>query len=217
MAAEDLIADKIYADGPRGVTYDDGTAGSPGNTSDRLARYNYYNDSSLTYWPTSGDTLAHYALSYSFGAYLVRNYNGPELFRRIVQNSETDSKAVTSALASGGWGTTFTGIMQRWGAAVILSDMSSSIENYDYNNAGFFNFSLDGIAYNAGSANLYNYYYDVSGEQQLGPKFYTSSPVGQSVLASASNTFYFAGSGLTGSKSWTVSIPDQVKMTVVFK
>ncbi|MBI9106779.1 MAG: hypothetical protein JEZ04_08535 [Spirochaetales bacterium] len=221
MAAEDLVSNKIQADGPRGVSYSDGTAGAPGNTSDRLARYNYYNDSSLTYWPPIDappvETLTHYSLSYSFGAYLARNYNGPELFKAIVQNTGIDYRAVTSALSAMGYGVKFTGLLQRWGASVLVSDMTDAADYYNYNSGDFLSFSHDGITYQAGSINLYNYYFNASGEQQSGPKLYSSSPVGASTLAPASNTFYYAGGGLTGTKSWTITIPASVGTTVVFR
>jgi hypothetical protein len=223
MVAEDLVSDKIRANGPRGVSYSDGTAGTYPITADRLARYNYHNDENLVYWPPNSlDTpmeefLKHYSLSYSFGAYLARNYNGPALFQNIVQNGYTNRQAVEAALTAGGYNIAFARALQRWGVAVLLSDRTNAPGNYRYNLGEFFTSSLGGITYNAGSINLYNYQYTYSDPQLRGPKIYTGSSIGQSTLNPASNTFYHAGSGLTGEKSWDITLPDNVEMSVVFK
>ena len=47
---EDLIADKLVVNGPRGVAYDDPTAGMPGNERGRLPYYNLFNDIQVTTW-----------------------------------------------------------------------------------------------------------------------------------------------------------------------
>jgi hypothetical protein len=44
MATEDLVADKVQVDGPRGVTYNDYTDGPSANENGRLPLYNLYND-----------------------------------------------------------------------------------------------------------------------------------------------------------------------------
>ena len=50
MVTEDLIAKKLQVDGPRGVAYNDGTAGSAGNTFGRLPYYNQYNYIPVAEW-----------------------------------------------------------------------------------------------------------------------------------------------------------------------
>ena len=82
--AEDLVAEELKVNGPRGVAYDDSTAGVPENWRGRLPWYNYYNYIQVTAWDYS-DTLKHYSISYALGAYLARTY-GAGLFRHIVQN-----------------------------------------------------------------------------------------------------------------------------------
>lgn len=221
LIAEDLVSNKISADGPRGVSYSDGSAGPSPNTADRLSRYNYYNDESLIYWPPSGSAteeyLIHYSLSYSFGAYLARNYGGPALFQNIVQNSDTDYDAVKTALLTTGNDIGFNRVLQRWGTAVLLSDRLDAPEFYRYNRGDFFSYSHGGITYKAGSINLYNYQFTGSSPQQLGPKIYSGGTAGQSVLQITSNTFYLAGNDLSGKKSWDLSLPEGVKMSAVFK
>ncbi len=221
MAAEDMVADKIKTNGPRGVAYSDGSAGEYPNTSDRLSRYNYFNDANLVYWPPSSATteefLKHYSLSYSFGAYLVRNYNGPALFQNIVQNAYTDGTAVESAIKSAGYDVDFERLLSRWGVSVLLSDRTNAPGQYRYNSGDYFSFTHQGIPYNAGSINLFNYQYTYSDPQLRGPKLYSGNSIGETSLAAASNTFYYAGGSLTGSKTWDFTLPEKVKLSVVFK
>ena len=76
--AQDLIAYRLMTDGPRGIDYDDPTAGEPRSRSYRLSLYNVYNDFQVISW---NQYLANYSINYALGAYLARNYGG----RRAVQ------------------------------------------------------------------------------------------------------------------------------------
>ena len=62
----------------------------------------YWHDTiPLTGWGTSAtsyNVLESYSNAYAFGAWLVRNYGGPALLRRIVQGSETDESAIVNAV-----------------------------------------------------------------------------------------------------------------------
>jgi hypothetical protein len=87
MVLEDLLADKIMANGPRGMDYDDYTTGSPTINSGRLPGFNGFYDYSLFDWLSGNDVLISYANSYSLGAYLVRNYGGPGAVKRYRQQS----------------------------------------------------------------------------------------------------------------------------------
>ena len=97
--AEDLIADKMMIDGPRAVTYDDPTAGEPGNLRGRLPDYNLYNDIQVTTWD---GYLANYSITYAFGAWLARNYGGAALFSDIVQSDRAGIGAIEGALRNQG-------------------------------------------------------------------------------------------------------------------
>ena len=221
MVAEDLLSAKIKTNGPRGVSWDDYTAGLADNTSGRLARYNFYNDVSLTYWPgssaSSSEKLNHYSISYSFGAYLIRNYGGAALIREIVRNEHVDERAVVAALAASGHDLSFDELLRRWGIAVLLSDRQNSPGGYEYNRGRAFAAAVDGLAYDLGSISLYNYYFNQSGEQQRGPKIYSGSTAGQNRLPASSKTIYRAGSSLSGVQSWEVSLPDGIRMSVLFR
>ena len=155
--AEDLIADKLKVNGPRGVAYDDPTAGAPGNERGRLPYYNLFNDIQVTAW---GGKIANYAVNYALGAYLARTYGGAELFSEIVQSGSAGVDAIDAALAAGGHEVTFGEVLADWGVATLLSDRTVVPSRYRYN-AGTWSMShAGGEEYRLGSIDLYNYRYE---------------------------------------------------------
>jgi len=220
MAAEDLIADKLEVDGPRGVNYYDASAGSANNENGRLPRYNYYNDDSFNQWLSGEAIFRSYAINYAFGAYLARNFGGANLFKTIVQNSYTNEQAINYSLNSLGYSTeTFASALQKWGAANLVSDNTTPPDGYYKYNQGniWFDSTVGEITYNLGSINLFNYKF----ESQIGPYIYYSSPVGEpsySSLFYASNRYYLAGSSQTGMINAKINLENKnVKLTVVIK
>lgn len=207
---EDLVAQKILADGPRGVNYDDGTSGSLGNTKGRLPLYNFSNRKSVVDW-NYNDSLPNYSVSYAFGAYLIRNYGGANFIKSLVQSDKTSYDAVEQALTENGYSITFGKILQNFGVANLLSDRTDNINNYKFNTGNWFSSSIDGITYNFGSINLYNYEYN----GLAGPYIYTTLP---STFDKASNTYYKAGENLTGTYKWHFdNLDSDVKVTIVIK
>ncbi len=211
MVAEDLVASKLEIDGPRGVKYDDGTAGSIDNISGRLPIFNKYNSVSVMDWFAGNSAIINYGLNYALGAYLARNYGGAELFRNIVQNDKLNYLAIEQALTSMGYNLNIGFILQKWGAAVVLSDILTVQAGYQYNTGSFFTSALDGNTYELGSINMFNY----------DPKPTISEPQDPVFTISyhnrASNTYIKVGSGLTGTVTWEVHMPENVKLTVVTK
>jgi hypothetical protein len=219
MVTEDFVADKLGVKGPRGEL--GASSSTTNNTYGRLPLFNEYDDDNLTYWGwADGDSnvLRSYSINYSFGAYLARNFGGVNLFKNIVQNSYTDSKAVTSALSSLGCTDTFNSALRKWGAAVLLSNLTSNLPSggYQYNNGASWNAStINSMTYDLGSINFFNYKYG----SLIGPYIYGSSPVGSGIYSNMqgiSNRFYYAGS-LTGHVKRTIRMDDNVKLTVVVK
>ncbi len=222
LVAEDLVADKLGVNGPRGYDSSDGSAGPSGITNPRLPRANYYNDSSLIYWPPSSETdinefLIHYALSYSFGAYLSRNYGGASLFRKIVQNGADDHRAIETALEDLGYTEEFGKLVRQWGVASILSSSTSAPAFHSLNTGDNFTSSEGGTSYNSGSINLYNYVFTPPSPDQVGPKIYTGSPVGSGTLPKVSNTLFLAAENASGTLSWDITLPSGVEFSVIFK
>ncbi|HNZ27670.1 MAG TPA: hypothetical protein PLG34_07930 [Spirochaetota bacterium] len=219
LVTEDFVSNKIGANGPRGVNYYDPTHGSPGNIYGRLPLYNEYDDDSVSTWLTGDDVLRSYSSSYSYGAYLARNYGGVGFFKLIVQSPFTDYRAIDDALAKSGYSDDFFKTLQNWGAAVILSDLAAS-EPYRYNsnNAAWMTSDSDkGVSYELGSINLYNY----TRNGQVGPYIYKYSPVGLErklrSLNSSSNRFYLVSKNAGGTLERTIKLDKNVKLTVVKK
>ncbi len=210
LATEDFLSWYLQVSEPRGVSYDDGTAGSPNNSQGRLPLYNANNYVSLTTWLQN---LESYSICYAFGAYLFRNFGGVKVLRDIMHNSETDYRSIEVALAQGGFTETFPQLLQKWGVANLLSDDIQAPASYIYNRGDFLVSSLSGTSYKIGSINLFNYKIG----NLVGPTIYASSPVGSADPKSTSNLYYTAGLGITGIQSWQIDLPTGMKLTVVRK
>jgi hypothetical protein len=214
LITEDLLADKLGVNGPRGVTFNDWSAGSPANTAGRLPFFNYYKYIGPTVWYSGMSALINYSVNYAFGSYLARNFGGAELFREIVQNSGTDEQAIIMALDAIGYQETFDSLLQKWGVAVLLSDQTDLTGGYRYNTGGAFTTIVDGIAYNLGSIDLFNYTYG----SLTGPLLL--SPTDLSDLDGhyqTSNTYVQVGTAETGVFSRTIDMATDVVLTVVAK
>ena len=66
--------------------------------------------SGSNYFP-SGDVYISYANSYAFGAYLLRNFGGIELIKKISQNDSVDDESITNALKSVGYDFIFSDVL----------------------------------------------------------------------------------------------------------
>ena len=152
--AEDLIADKLMVNGPRGVAYDDPGAGAAGNERGRLPYYNLFNDTQVTVW---NGKIANYAINYALGAYLARAYGGAELFSRIVRSAGSGVDAIEAALAATGHDVPFGEVLADWGVATLLSDNTAVPSRYRYNPGTWSISNTDGEQYQLGSINLHNY------------------------------------------------------------
>ena len=155
--AQDLIADKLQVNGPRGVSYDDPTAGAAGNKRGRLPYYNLFNDMQVTAWDSK---IANYAVNYALGAYLARTYGGAELFGEIVQSGSAGVEAIEAALAAGGHEVTFGEVLADWGVAKLLSDSTVVPSPYRYNPGAWSISYAGGEEYRLGSIDLFNYRYE---------------------------------------------------------
>ena len=155
--AEDLVAEKMMANGPRAVAYNDPTAGAPGNGRGRLPIYNVFNDTQVTTW---GGKIANYSIVYAMGAYLARTYGGAELFSKIVQSGKSGVAAVEAALSALGHDVSFADALADWGVAVLLSDNTAAPARYRYNPGTWTTSRAGGEQFRLGSINLYHYRYE---------------------------------------------------------
>lgn len=230
LVTEDLLADKLQVNGPRGVTYSNSGAGSSLNTAGRLPLFNYWNDAPLPVWLSGSNAIISYSVSYAFGAYLSRNYGGAALFQDIVkgvtgQSVYGDYRDVVEAVKAhgGASGITMSDIMRDWGAAVVLSSNTSisSSGKFKYNNGSSFMTSTIGtITYNLGSINLYNYRYQYGSSSYLyEPWSYSFTGLNNydSSTMNRGSNIYVKEINASGVKTRKFRMRDGVKLTVVVK
>lgn len=207
LITEDFIADKLTVNGPRGVNYSDGTAGSADNKNGRLPYFNQYSETSLTKWYS---TVIDYSVSYSFGAYLARNYGGVNFFRKIMKNAGTGTNAVTQALKDSGYeNETFESVFQKWSVANMLSDRTNTEQGYQLNINDYFTSAINGVNYRLGSINLLNY--------NPAPRCYSINSIATKYggLSATSNTCVKVVENATGAFTSKITLPAGVRLTVI--
>ena len=206
---EDLVANKIEADGPRGVSYRTSSAGYSGNNDGRLPLYNSKNHFELLKWSgRENERILNYSKTYALGAYLMRNYGGANFIKELIQNNATGVESIELAVnANGANGLNFGDIIQRFGVANLLSDQTTITAGYKFNTGSWITSTVNGIDYDLGSINLYNYVPT--------PAIFTELPYSQQPN---SNILYRAGSNLSGKNEWYIKgIDNDTKITVVIK
>jgi len=199
---EDIVATKLQNSGPRNVVYTDGSAGPTNNTRGRYPRFNINNTLSLTTW---NGQLADYSKVNAFGAFLIRNYGGAQLLHDIVVNNATNENAIVRALQNQGLSKTFNTLLTEWGEAVLLSDKTTLVSMPKYNTDAFTVDTYNGIAYDLGSINFFNYNPSVSINSTVG----TVNPQG--------NYYYKVGNGLSGVVHIEVLLNGLTEATLIVK
>lgn len=212
MMIEGLLSRKMGVIGPRGVDSETKTAGSSGNAHG----YNpYFIDDPydrLVYWDSK---MYDYAGKYSFGSFLMRNCGGASFINKlVVGNSSTGTAGVKKAMnyssSCSDW--TFNSAMKKWGAAVLLSDRVITDKPYIYNTGDWNSSTMNGITYDVGSENYYNYSGSYSSS---GPYLMTS--LSSWTLEPTSNNYYLVSKSVTGVLNYSVTLPSGVDLTVVTK
>lgn len=209
QCVEDLVSNKILSDGPRGVAYITPNAGNTSNKSGRLPLYNANNSFNILNWSANEDeSLINYSKTYALGAYLMRNYGGASLIRELIQNNSTGIPSIVNAVNSNGaGGLSYHNILQQFAAANLLSDNTTTTWGYKFNTEAWSKSTVNGITYNLGAINLYNY--------SPIPYIFNELPW---VQQPGSNIFYRAGSNLKGTQEWSfVEMSPNTKLTVVIK
>ena len=211
MFVEDLLAEKLGVNGPRGVAYGDGTAGAVKNDRGLLPRYNAWNDSQVTAW--HGE-LADYAVYYAFGAYLARNYDGPGLFRRIVRSDDSGVHAIEAALRQNGARVSFGEVLTDWAIANLLSDSTGAPFPYRYNAGNWRMFDVRGTTFRLGSINLFNYLYQ---GWQEGPIVYSVDQLSGRRTQVAHSNIYVSVGRRSGIVRLSATVPAGTRIAVVVK
>jgi hypothetical protein len=198
---EDLVATKLEHTGPRNVDYTDGSAGDSDNRYGRYTYFNDYNDITISTW---NGTYANYGNVNAFGAFLTRNYGGAQVLHDILQNDKEHEDAIEYAT-----GKKFTTLLQEWGEAVILSSIENPEDLPTYNFGDFKDVYYDGVTYNLGSINFFNY--------NPTPYFYTIDDGTDLYVEPQSNKYYLIGENLTGDIDLSLDIPRGLKVLLVSK
>ena len=202
---EDIVATKIKHTGPRGVAYTDGSAGYANNSRGRYPLYNANNTLSLTDWTKQ---LADYSKVSAFGTYLIRHYGGATLLHDMLHNDYSDEGAVVSAVqkTANGANKTFGNLLAEWGEAVMLSSETTLSSDLPIYNKGYFTQTLyNGISYDMGSINFFNY--------TTPPKI--STTLGS--IAPKGNYFYKIGDNLSGKVSLNLILNGETEAIVIAK
>lgn len=177
LVTEDLLADRLGIEGPRGTLEPLSVAAGPGEVLlfGRLALYNYFFEAPLIdWWHSASDTTANYSSAYAFGAWLVRNYGGAGLLRDLMADRGTGPSAfrVREVLVARdiefplSWGE----LVRNWAWSGWHSDRSGQATGYRYRNSndGWFE-AAEPFAHKYGSIDLWAYpRYNFSSDQ-LGP------------------------------------------------
>ena len=130
--AEDIIAPLIGVD-----------TSSSGHIVRRIRRFLiWYDQVGITEWDGSSNS---YAKSFAFGAYLLRNYGGAELVKKIIDNNTTNIESISSALNEITPGMNFEKALERFGEVMIYggsqipegfltfsNTVSNTINSYTY-------------------------------------------------------------------------------------
>jgi hypothetical protein len=204
VATQDVVADKVGDNAVRGIDPADGTAGTPGIRGGRFPGFNANMNKSLTLWNSSWS----YSLVGSFGAYLSRNYGGVKVLQDLQHSNLSDEKdAIVDVVNSyDGGSKTFEDILREWAVGVMLSNFDNLPDTEPrYNFGDFLVVDLNGISYNLGSINFFNY-------SPL-PQFSTTS----GTVLGNSNYYYKVGENLKGDVDINISMPPSIRATLIVK
>jgi len=162
-----------------------------------------YNQIGITEWDSLNSIS--YAKGYAFGAYLLRNYGGPVLLKRILSNDTTNTDSITLALKEFSGGLSFELALARYGEALIYSSpkMPKGVMTFDKTVSS----TISGIKYTAYGFNIWS---DFS---QKGPFVFDLNPLN---LRPHSLTVHSAGDwkNKTGSYSITLEKPNDPNITL---
>ena len=174
---EDLLCPKFSLDGPRGVAYNDFTCGQVGNTKGRIPLFNAYHNSCNFFVEESKQfTLQHYSLAYSFGAWLLRNFDGPAILEKLVKSPLNGMENILNAIYQiTNTKLTTSQLISYFYTACYLSNTQDVGQFYQFNKSTPFNFQFNGTTFQLGSINFFNYnYFDPMLSQTIsGPKTFS--------------------------------------------
>jgi hypothetical protein len=182
MVCEDLIASKlgIQASYRPAARMDDFNTG-------------YYLNG-LTDWAQSAPNVYYsYAVAYTFGAYLARNFGGAPLFAEMAKNGYVDQNSVERALQARGYQMSFADAFRQFLQVLVYNGTSNSVTK-TLNIGG--NSTHNGVEYSIDPIDIYAYGNGQSSGQTMGPIAYD---------AATQKELRPYGFGLHTSAAWTGS------------
>jgi len=164
MMTEDIIAPLI---------------GIPATSRDHIIQHRtprflrHYADAGITEWRTDSlsNTLNSYANGFAFGAFLLRNFGGANLLRRILANNTVGIASISLALIEVSQGMTFERALARYGEALIFSGRAvpEGVLTLDRTTTS----TVNGVTYTAFAFNIWNMFRMGGG---MGPYFFDLAP-----------------------------------------
>lgn len=171
----------------------------------RLSQFcTYYTSSGITEWNNNAQ-LASYAVAYTFGAYLARNYGGAELIQKAAQNGSVDKDSITEALKEMGYDETFDSAYIKFAQALVLKNTDK--QNTVTLNKDAKTYQFSGYTYPMTAINLWSYN-TVNNAKVSGPVLYSAKKDGQLAVRPYGFTLHQIGyTQNAGSVSLTFSSP----------
>ena len=209
LIGEDYMASKLNLSGPRGIQNVDSTLKDsvtdyftyrdrryPYGRLDEYNAYNYYdiNDKDGNF--DSPD----YATVYSYGAFLIRNYDS--VIKPIISSEYSDYRAIESVVGTGN----FVSSLKEYGKSLILSNENQRNLSKKIN----FEFPVSKNGFKLGSINLYNY-----NENFL---FFNINSTNASGISGGANIYFKLGENIKdGLKNWTFTLPVGIDYQIIVK
>ena len=99
----------------------------------RLRIFNKYYYKGFTNWQEGNEVYIYYANAYAFGAFLVRNFGGSQLIKKIVNNSYLNQESITQALRELGYNEDFNSVCEKFAQTVIFTQNCNNNKFYSLN------------------------------------------------------------------------------------
>ncbi|MBN2653364.1 MAG: hypothetical protein JXR63_13380, partial [Spirochaetales bacterium] len=158
---------------------------------------------------------SRYATTYSFGAYLIRNY-GIDLLPAMVQSQQSGIPSIEAALAQKGYEERFGTLLQQWAVSIILSKREiAPSENNSKLLINTGSWLQDSGDYKLGSINYFlidKKETSPSAPDLLGPTIHTSSPT---EMAPYSIYFVQPTSSTTGEVNYNLQVPANISVIAI--
>ena len=121
-----------------------------------------YSDIGIDEWLDGNNVIFSYATTYAFGAYLIRNFGGPELIQKMLSNNKANHDSVTLALKSTNSSLSFEKALEQYAEAIVYSTSHGGIPSGKASFDKTQEYTLNGIKYTAAAFDIWDTYNDPS-------------------------------------------------------